>query len=179
VLGELVGPYDDQYQTHDHRMWHAMLPHCRARNLPEALVRYRYNSRGVTGSTGKPEQRSLTGYIRDSLWCELGCENPLGEFSLGEAVEDFLRGRPCQYPGQWAGVQEVLQLAIEATLGKQGEFIRSSEIEAAGAFVAELREKLKRGLVSPPNILQRLVRAISLRGPLRASQAAMRRLAGR
>lgn len=178
-LFELVGPYEDQYQTHDHRMWHAMLPHCRARNLPEALVRYRYNSLGVTGSTDKAEQRSLTRHIRDSLWRELGHDNPLADHALGAAVEDFLRERPCRDFAQWTGVRVVLQLAFEAALGKRADFVQLSEFQVADTFVSDLRARLERGPVRPPSILKRLVRAIRLRGSLRASRAALRRLLGR
>jgi glycosyltransferase involved in cell wall biosynthesis len=160
ALFELVGPYEDQYQTHDHRLWHAILPHCRARNLPEALVRYRYNRGGVTGLTDKSEQRGLTRHIRDNLWRELGCANPLGVVALGEAVEDFLRGRPSRDPGQWAGVQEVLQLAIAAALRKR-------------------LDRLKRGAIAPPNIVQRIFRTIRMRGLYRTSRAVVERLAGR
>jgi glycosyltransferase involved in cell wall biosynthesis len=77
--------------SQDHYLWFDMLPHCRARNLAQALVRYRVNPRGLTAAN-MTNWRSRTQPIREASWARLGLRYDLYDDALAQAVSEFLRG---------------------------------------------------------------------------------------
>jgi glycosyltransferase involved in cell wall biosynthesis len=176
-LIDLVGGIEaGQDLTHDHRLWRALLPHCRARNLPRALCRYRYNPRGITGTSDPATKRSRSSDIRIGLWRELGLDYPLEDRSIGDAVDDFLRDRPCRNPELWAEVGMLIESALARTSAQAEDFLRPRDLPERNQFVAELRDRLARGPKAPPTNLERLLLALKTRGPRRVVAAVGRKL---
>jgi glycosyltransferase involved in cell wall biosynthesis len=60
-------------QSGDHDLWWRMLDTCRAQNIPEPLVRYRRNSRGLSASN-PPNWRQRTEHLRHRAWSRLGID---------------------------------------------------------------------------------------------------------
>jgi glycosyltransferase involved in cell wall biosynthesis len=60
-------------QSGDHDLWWRMLDTCRAQNIPEPLVRYRRNSRGLSASN-PPNWRERTELLRRRAWTRLGVD---------------------------------------------------------------------------------------------------------
>jgi hypothetical protein len=176
-LIELVGGIETgQNLTHDHRLWRAMLPHCRARNLPIPLCRYRYNPRGITGTSDPVTKRSRSRDIRIGLWGELGLEFPIEDRSLGDAIDDFLRDRPCRHPDLWGAVEEVIESALVGSV-KQSNLcpdpVTSLERDQ---FAAMLRLRISAGPKPPPTPIERLRHALRTRGPVRTAAAIGRKI---
>jgi hypothetical protein len=175
-LIDLVGGIEaGQDLTHDHRLWRALLPHCRARNLPRALCRYRYNPRGITGTSDPATKRSRSSDIRIGLWRELGLDYPLEDRSIGDAVDDFLRDRPCRTPELWEEVGMVIESALARTSAQAEDFLRPCDEPERNQFVASLRDRLARGPNAPPTNLERLLLALKTRGPRRFAAAIARK----
>lgn len=160
-------------------LWRAMLPHCRVRNLPQPLVRYRYNSQGLTGTENPVTARARTRSIRLGLWRELGLDLPLEDQALAECFDDFLRGRPCRHPRLWPELRRVVELAIAATTTREDSLVRPGEEAEQRAFLAELAARLDRGPKLPPGRLRRSINALRLRGPGRTLAAALRKVSDR
>ncbi|HEX4848357.1 MAG TPA: glycosyltransferase [Novosphingobium sp.] len=172
----LVGGIEGgQNLTHDHRLWRALLPHCRARNLPQPLVRYRYNPRGITGSSDPLTSRSRSHDIRVGLWNELGLAYPLDSRPLGDAFDSFLRDRPAPHPELWGAVAEVIESAIGGLAAQEGQFLRPGDEPLRDAFVLSLRARLAAGPKRPPSRVQRLRTALRLRGFRRTVAAIVRK----
>jgi glycosyltransferase involved in cell wall biosynthesis len=57
----------------DHDLWWRMLDHCRAQSIPEPLVRYRQNPRGLSANY-PPNWRQSTEPQRRRAWARLGVE---------------------------------------------------------------------------------------------------------
>ena len=175
-LFEEVGGYRaDQPISQDHYLWFAMLPLCRARNLPEPLVRYRINQAGLmaTNSQGNPLAR--TEPIRLSLWREIGMPYPLADQRVGRDVNEFLRGRPPADPTRRADVRALVGLALKKVQAKSGDFLWASEEAQAERFAAVLQARLALD-EAPPGILERTWQSLRQRGLRRTIAAAARRL---
>lgn len=177
-LIERVGGIEPgQNLTHDHRLWRAILPFCRARNLPRVLCNYRYNSRGLTGTSDPITKRSRSRDIRVGLWDELGLAYPLDERALADAVDDFLRDRPCQNPQMWDRVGAVIDQALTGIARKAPDFLRPGEEAECDRFAATLKARLEAGPKAPPGLAALLLEALRTRGTRRTLAAIARRLA--
>lgn len=175
LVDQIGGIEAGQDLTHDHRLWRAMLPHCRARNLPRPLCRYRYNPRGITGTSDPVNERSRSRDIRVGLWRELGFDFPIDDRDLGDAVDDFLRDRPTRDPILWDRVGAVIELAIAGTAATEQSFLRPGDEPLRDQFIHGLRERLVAGPRMPPGLVQRLDFALRTRGPRRTLAAALRK----
>lgn len=97
-----VGGYNGAMrQSGDYELWWKLLDICRAANIPEPLVRYRQNSRGLT-SGNPPNWRERTDPFRRQSWEQLGIAYEpqlvphMAEFMLGQPITDR-RARPRSY----------------------------------------------------------------------------------
>ena len=71
---DLVGGYNSAMrQSADYDLWWKMLEICRAKNIPDALTRYRINSRGLSASSPS-NWRQRTDALRRLSWQRLGVE---------------------------------------------------------------------------------------------------------
>lgn len=174
-LFDLAGGYGTDPVSHDHFLWWAMLPFCRARNLSEPLVRYRYNSIGVTASAPPGLSRQRTWEIRRSIWGELGLSFPLEDPQLGDEMETMLRGWPSKHPDRWSDLTVAVQPAIQQ-LEKLATVMSPSEQAAARAVLSSVSDKLTQGPIRPVGAFRRLRLVIQRRGVRRAAQAAGRLL---
>jgi hypothetical protein len=130
----------------------------------------------VTGSVDQAAKRLNTRHIRVGLWQELGLEYPIESSQLGDAVDDFLRDRPCRQPELWSEVAAVIELALAATATKTDDFLRQGDRSNRDAFAVKLQNRLAQGPRRPPGSLRRLARALRTRGLKRTLRAAMRLL---
>lgn len=162
--------------THDHRLWRAMLPHCRARNLPFALCNYRYNPSGITGTSDPLTKRSRTHDIRIGLWRELGLDYPLEDRAIGDTFDDFLRNRPTQRPELWSQLIAIIDAMLLAGEVHIASFLRPGEEAARVTCNADLRARLASGPKPQPNWFSRLHLALRLRGLRRTLAAVVRRI---
>lgn len=179
ALYDLVdGSQAYQLPLYELGLWRAMLPRCRARNLPQTLVRYRYNPQGVSASWEPGASRLRARCLRLGLWRELGLDYPLEDLALAECFDDFLRDDPCRHAALWPELRRVVDLAIAGMLARRDDFMRPEEALAQQSFVADLLARLDEGPRLPPGRLSRLIRALRLRGPRRTFVAALRKLEG-
>ncbi|MBR0825103.1 glycosyltransferase [Bradyrhizobium manausense] len=97
-----VGGYNaTMRQSGDYELWWKLIDVCRAANIPEPLVQYRQNSRGLTA--GNPSNwRERTDPFRRQSWERLGVGYEpqlvphMAEFMLGQQIADW-RARPRTY----------------------------------------------------------------------------------
>jgi glycosyltransferase involved in cell wall biosynthesis len=177
-LIDLVGGIETgQNLTHDHRLWRALLPHCRARNLPQPLCRYRYNPRGITGTSDPVTKRSRSRDIRIGLWRELGFDFPIEDRALGDAIDDFLRDRPSRHPEMWGSVEAVIESALAGTMRQEDSFLAPAEKLEPIRLAEELRSRIAAGPKSPPSAFIRFYQALHMRGPVRTAAALGRKIA--
>lgn len=165
-----------QDETFDHRLWRAMLPHCRARAVPQALVRYRYRPGGITGSIDPTTTRQRTRHIREGMWRELGIDFPIDDRNLANEVDNFLRQRPCRRTDLWPQVSDVIRQAIAGTRACEGRFLREHDRPERDTFVAALEARLVAGPVAPPGLARRGLTALRRRGLRRVLAELGRRL---
>jgi glycosyltransferase involved in cell wall biosynthesis len=81
----------DQPISHDGYLWADMLEITRARNIPELLVRYRLNPRGLTAS-GDANWRARGDPMREKSWARLGLRYDLYGHERADHVARFLTG---------------------------------------------------------------------------------------
>ena len=81
----------DQPISHDHYLWAEMLEVTRACNLPEPLVSYRNNSRGLVASD-LINWRARTHDIRRKLWAQFGLCYDLYDEDLSNVVHRLISG---------------------------------------------------------------------------------------
>ena len=81
----------DQPISHDHYLWAEMLEVTRACNLPEPLVSYRNNSRGLVASD-LIHWRARTHDIRRKLWAQFGLCYDLYDEDLSNVVHRLISG---------------------------------------------------------------------------------------
>lgn len=155
-------------------LWRAMLPHCRARNLPQPLVRYRYNSKGVSASWARGESRLRSRAMRLALWGELGLDYPFDDLALAECFDDFLSEHPCKHVERWPDLRHIIELAANGMQGREERFMRPDDAPVRDAFVADLIARHERGPKRPPGPFARAVNAARVRGLRRTLAAAIR-----
>lgn len=175
LLERVGGIEPGQNETHDHRLWRAMLPHCRMCTIPEPLVRYRYMPAGIAGLIDPGTKRLRTRHIRLGLWQELGHGFPIEDSELAEEVDNFLRERPCAKAQLWPEVVAVIRLAIAATRAKGADFVRPRDEAERGAFIAMIEARLDRGPIGPPSFPVRVMTALRRRGLRRVVADIVRR----
>jgi glycosyltransferase involved in cell wall biosynthesis len=108
---EAAGQYPiDKQISEDHYLWANMLEVTRARNIPEVLVRYRSNSRGLT-ATAPPNWRARTHQIREKSWDRLGIRYDLYDDSRAGDIAQFISGSSiARVAGRPAAYRTVLML---------------------------------------------------------------------
>lgn len=81
----------EELVSQDHYLWFDMLPHCRAKNLPAFLARYRINPLGLS-ATNATRPRNRTHKLREALWRDIGLDYDLYDDVVARRLTDFLRG---------------------------------------------------------------------------------------
>lgn len=156
---EAAGRYrEDEPVSQDHYLWFDMLPHVRARNLPEPLTRYRFNTGGLT-ATHPTHRKSRTDPIREALWAELGLTYDAVNRQAGEDASDLLRGLETVGPARRKVAGERLLAAWDRLVAGRPELVRAGEEAAVERFAADLRRRLA---ARPSRIPRRLRRAWEL-----------------
>lgn len=161
----------------DHFLWFDMLPHARARNLAEPLVRYRLNPKGLT-ATHLEDARAQTDAIRDSLWPLLGLAHDREDRQADLDASGFLRGFGSNVPARRAAAREKILLTLERLLILHPRLIRESERTEAEAFVAGLRDPTAWRRSPLPRTLGRALHLSRTIGPLPTARLAVKRLRG-
>ena len=152
---EAAGRYrPEELVSQDHYLWFEMLPHCRARNLADPLVRYRVNSRGLT-ATNAVNARARTHRIREVLWGRLGLSYDLYDDELASDITQFLRGHAVA-PARRSRAYRKLLMVLRAFLASghaRENFDDAKKIKRA--IVARLFDE------SPPGLYPKLELAYS------------------
>lgn len=92
ALFDKVGGYRVKERiSHDHYLWHDMLPHCMAINLAEPLLRYRINPMGLTVTNSGSNPRARTHAIREERWKTIGLPYEIYDNFLAADISSFLR----------------------------------------------------------------------------------------
>lgn len=171
----------DEPVSQDHYLWFDMLPHTRARNLPEALIRYRINTQGLT-ATHPTHNRGRTDPIRSASWRELGLAYDPADMPRGADASDFLRGLEIKDPARRAAAQQRVSALLDRVLAERPSLARPGEQAAVQRLVAELRQRIttsqRTGLV--PRRLRRawhLSRSIGLASTARLALGRLARKA--
>jgi glycosyltransferase involved in cell wall biosynthesis len=126
--------------SHDHYLWFDMLPHCRAVNLREPLLRYRINPKGLTISNAS-NPRARTHAIREAHWREIGLAYHLYGDEPALAMSAFLRGEAIA-PGKRAAAYSVIQQTLAKFLAVKSPSGYSSDKAAAPGFVSGLNGRM-------------------------------------
>jgi glycosyltransferase involved in cell wall biosynthesis len=153
---EVAGGYrPEELVSQDHYLWFEMLPHCRARNIPESLARYRHNRQGLSAANAR-NARMRTHPIREKLWADLGLTYDLHDDVLARRVSDFLRGAEVADPGGRIAVYRMILKVLRAFLASPRPLARE---EDKAALRKMTRTIINRMLASPPD---RLVDVLAL-----------------
>jgi len=100
----------DQPISHDHYLMAEMLEVTRATNLPEPLVSYRINSRGLT-ALNKENWRARTHEIRTRSWGRLGVPYDLYDEERASDIAQFVSGTEIgRAEGRAAAYRTILML---------------------------------------------------------------------
>lgn len=164
---EAAGGYrPEELVSQDHYLWFDLLPHCRLRNLPEPLTRYRLNPEGLTARHALGA-RNRTHAIRERLWADLGLVYDLRDDALALDMTQWLRGQPLPPERRGAAYGRLLALlrAYGAKVRRQRDAAERREIEALAARL------IGRMLAEPPDRRAPLLRSaarVSPRATLRA-----------
>jgi glycosyltransferase involved in cell wall biosynthesis len=132
--------------SYDHYLWFDMLPHCRARNIPEPLARYRMNTRGLI-ATNAVNARSRTHAIRESLWSQFDLRYDLYDDTLARDASEFLRGKDIPVARRF-GAYRKLVTVLGAFLATQRSPGRADDGRASQRLARGL---VRRMLASPPD----------------------------
>ena len=81
----------DQPILADQYLWSRMLPICRVRNIPDALVRYRINPRGLT-ATSTHDWRPRARQMRQAAWASLEARYDVDDDAYEFALAQFVSG---------------------------------------------------------------------------------------
>lgn len=144
----------------DHWLWADMLPLCRARNLPQPLVRYRINPQGLTQQRRLGNPRALSQPIRDAAWREIGLPCAVAEEGPGRAASSLLRGRPEGDGAALRATAAVIETALVRSLALAGQFIRPGDEAEIEAFAGRLRASLKGHGIPEPGLAARAIGAL-------------------
>lgn len=141
---ETAGRYrPDELVSQDHYLWFDMLPHCRARNIPEFLTRYRINPQGLT-ALNTASGRRRTHAIREAQWRAIGLVYDLHDDAVARPLTAFLRGHdiaPVLRADSYRTLLHVLRHFLAA------QRLRGVDAEAARSLKQHL---LTRMLAAPP-----------------------------
>lgn len=163
-LFDQAGGYrPDQPVSQDHYLWAAMLPHCRARNLPDRLVRYRLNPDGLS-STNSGDAVGRTLPIREAAWAELGLDFPLANRRLAEDCSAILRDRPEQPGSDRMAARATIETAMARVETLIPELVRANEKADSLQFLHALRSSLQRAARSPASAFEKLSFAVRQHG---------------
>jgi glycosyltransferase involved in cell wall biosynthesis len=144
---DAAGGYAERERiSYDHYLWFRMLDVCRARNIPEPLVRYRLNPSGLTGHDAKTRPRSRTHAIREELWKRLGLTYTLYDDALAADVSQFVRGAGIE-PARRGPAYDVVLDTLRAFAAKTQPLVRSDEPESLHQLTRRL---VARTLAEPP-----------------------------
>lgn len=136
---EAIGRYRiDELVSQDHYLWFDLLPHCRARNLPEPRVRYRLNSAGLTVVNSHNNPRARTHKIRETEWRKIGLAFDLHDNELAGRISAFLRGQAVE-PASRGAVYRKIRDVLAAFLAARRPLVCRDEHESA--------YRLERGLL--------------------------------
>lgn len=142
---DAAGGYrEDEPVSQDHYLWFDILPHTRARNLPEPLTRYRMNSQGLT-ATHPTHNRKRTDPIREGLWRDLGLAYPADEVQLGSDASNFLRGIDIRQPERRAAAEAHLLKMLGYLPAERPGLARPAEQATVDRFVAGIRRRIAAG----------------------------------
>jgi hypothetical protein len=142
---DVAGGYrPDEPVSQDYYLWFDILPHTRARNLPEPLTRYRRNLRGLT-ATHPSHSRERTDPIREALWRDIGLTYDPENVQLGSDASDFARGLEIRQPARRAAAEHQILTVLDRLLAEWPALARSNEQAAVGRFVAKLRQRIATG----------------------------------
>lgn len=143
---EAAGRYRrEELVSQDHYLWFDMLPHCRARNLPEPLARYRLNPRGLIAANAR-NARDRTHKIREALWATLGLTYDLYDDHKARDLSQFLRGRELPVNKRLPAYRTLLTV-LRAFLAAPRPFARAQD----GAAARRMTEAIvSRMLAHPP-----------------------------
>ena len=161
----------------DYFLWFDMLPHARARNLAEPLVRYRLNRKGLT-ATHLDDARAQTDQIRDSLWPLLGLVHDREDRQADVDASGFLRGFATDVAARREAAREKILLTLEQLLVLHPHLIRECERLEAESFVAALRDPTAWRRSPLPRTLGRALHLSRTIGPLPTARLAVKRLRG-
>lgn len=174
---EAAGRYrEDEPVSQDHYLWFDMLPHVRARNLPEPLTRYRFNTAGLT-ATHPTHTQARTDPIRAALWAELGLTYDTANRQPGLDASEFLRGLELRDESRRAAAGEAILTSLDRLLAARPALIRESERAEAGRLPDRLRQRLARRPSRLPRKLQRVWQLSRTIGLGATARLAMDRLA--
>jgi glycosyltransferase involved in cell wall biosynthesis len=142
---EAAGRYKIDF-SEDHHLWFHMLPFCRARNIPEVLVRYRLNPRGLSATHSK-NVRNRTHLIRETLWARLGLIYELYDDGFASDLSDFLRGGDIAVSKRRAPTYRVILTVLRSFLAATQPLTRAEDAEVARKLA---RSIVARVLANPP-----------------------------
>jgi glycosyltransferase involved in cell wall biosynthesis len=152
---ERAGRYrTEQRVSLDHYLWFDMLPFCRARNLPEPLIRYRINPRGMTAMHSNNKPRNRTHPIREALWAQLGLTYNLYDDVIARDVSHFLRGFDIAAPESRATAYRTMLTVLRRFLAAPRPFARREDAEDSRRLGRAL---VARMLASPPADLAKML----------------------
>ena len=116
----------------DYYLLTGMMVHCRARNLPESLVCYRLNPRGLTATAPDAANwRARTDPIREPMWARLGVPYALRDPALAFDLHQFVSGFAIAHiEGRHAAYCTILQL-LPPFLAAAKPFAREEDAAAA------------------------------------------------
>lgn len=143
---EAAGRYrTEELVSQDHYLWFDMLPHCRARNIPESLARYRLNPRGLIAANTR-NARARTHKIREALWARIGLTYDLYDDTLARDLSQFLQGRELPVDKRMPAYRSLLTV-LRAFLAAPRPLARVAD----RAAVRQMTETIiSRMLASPP-----------------------------
>jgi glycosyltransferase involved in cell wall biosynthesis len=173
---EAAGRYRiEELVSQDHYLWFDMMPHCRARNLPEPLIRYRLNSAGLTVMNSTNNPRGRTHKIREAEWARIGLAYDLHDNARAGSITAFLRGQDIPLEQRATAYPAILNVLI-VFLAARRPFVRPEDKRSARRLV---RDMIDRMTSRPPKMadmraLRRLFWKLSpvatIRSSLRPSQ---------
>ncbi len=156
---EKAGGYRTQETvSHDHYLWFDMLPHCRAVNLREPLLRYRINPKGLTISNAS-NPRARTHAIREAHWRDIGLGYDLYGNDPALAISAFLRGETIAPDGRTAAYP-VIQKTLARFLAVNWPSWNENDHEAVPGFVTGLNARMASEPAHEKPIALRLLKSI-------------------
>jgi glycosyltransferase involved in cell wall biosynthesis len=160
---EAAGGYRaEELVSHDHYLWFAMLPFCRAQNIAEPLARYRWNPQGLVATNSK-NPRNRTHLIRETLWARLGLVYDLYDDAFALDLSNFVKGIDITVAGRRAAAYRVILTLLGAFLAAPRPFARPEDAKTARRLA---RNIVWRVLTKPPHDPREMLKIVGLCWPL-------------